>query len=105
MYLKNMEWIKWNKDKKKKNGIMILKGNEDRIETERYPVIKEYKYLGNKINNKMKINKYVCNIDKKIGEYFTRNYVLNKRYFSVKSIMLIFYIFINQDYYMVCQYY
>ena len=23
-------------------------------------------------------------------EYFTRNYVLNKRYFSVKSIMLIF---------------
>ena len=84
---------------------MILKGNEDRIEIERYPVIKEYKYLRNKINNKMKINKYVCNIDKKIGEYFTRNYVLNKRYFSVKSIMLIFYIFINQDYYMVCQYY
>ena len=38
----------------------------------------------------MKINKHVCNIDKKIGEYFTRNYVLNKRYFSVKSIMLIF---------------
>ena len=38
----------------------------------------------------MKINKYVCNIDKKIGEYFTRNYVLNKTYFNVKSIMLIF---------------
>ena len=38
----------------------------------------------------MKINKHICNIDKKIGEYFTRNYVLNKRYFSVKSIMLIF---------------
>ena len=37
----------------------------------------------------MKINKQVDNIDKKIGEYFTRNYVLNKRYFSVKSIMLI----------------
>ena len=37
----------------------------------------------------MKINKHVDNIDKKIGEYFTRNYVLNKRYFSVKSIMLI----------------
>ena len=84
---------------------MILKGNEDRIEIERYPVIKEYKYLGNKINNKKKKNKYVYNIDKKIGEYFTRNYVLNKRYFSVKSIMLIFYIFMNQDYYMVCQYY
>ena len=86
MYLKNMEWIKWNKDKKKKNGIMILKGNEDRIEIERYPVIKEYKYLGNKINNKMKKNKYVCNIDKKIGEYFTRNYVLNKRYFCLNQL-------------------
>ena len=69
---------------------MILKGNEDRIEIEGYPVIKEYKYLGTIINDKMKINKHICNIDKKIGEYFTRNYVLNKRYFSVKSIMLIF---------------
>ena len=29
---------------------MILKGNEDRIKIEGYPVIKEYKYLGN--NNK-----------------------------------------------------
>ena len=27
---------------------------------------------------------------KKLSEYFTRNYVLNKRYFSVKSIMLLF---------------
>ncbi len=36
---------------------MILKGNEDRIEIEGYPVIKEYKYLGITINVKMKINK------------------------------------------------
>ena len=28
-------------------------------------------------------------IDKKLSEYFTRNYVLNKRYFNVKSIILI----------------
>ena len=48
---------------------MILKGNEDRIEIEGYRVIKEYNYLGITINDKMKINKYVCNIDKKIGEY------------------------------------
>ena len=41
------------------------------------------------MNNKIKINKHVCNIDKKIWEYFRRNYILNKRYFSVKSIMLI----------------
>ncbi len=75
---------------KKKSGIMIIKGNEDRNEIEGYPVIKRYKYLGITIDDKMKINKHVGNIDKKIGEYFTRNYVLNKRYFSVKSIMLIF---------------
>ncbi len=69
---------------------MTLKGNEDRIAIERYLVIKEYKYLKIIINDKMKINKHVCNIDKKIGEYFTRKYILNKRYFNVKSIMLIF---------------
>ena len=69
---------------------MILKGNVDRIEIEGYRVIKEYNYLGIIINDKMKINKHVGNIDKKIKEYFTINYVLNKRYFSVKSIMLIF---------------
>ena len=28
-------------------------------------------------------------IDKKINEYCLKNYVLNKRYFSVKSIILI----------------
>ena len=67
---------------KKKSGIMILKGNEDRIEIEGYPVFK-YKYLGITINDKMKNNKHVCNIDKKIRENFTRNYVLNKRYFRV----------------------
>ena len=38
----------------------------------------------------MKINNHIGIIDKKLNEYFTRNYVLNKRYFSVKSIMLIF---------------
>ena len=38
----------------------------------------------------MKINKNICNINNKIGEYFTRNYILNKRYCRVKSISLIF---------------
>ena len=50
---------------------MIIKGKKDRNEKEGYPVIKKYKYLGITIDNKMKINKYVCNIDKKLGEYFT----------------------------------
>ena len=38
----------------------------------------------------MKINNHIGIIDKKLNEYFTRNYVLNKKYFNVKSIMLIF---------------
>ncbi len=63
------------------------------MKIEWYPVIKEYKYLGITINDKIKINKHVYNIDKKIGKYFARNYILNKIYFSVKSIMLIFDIF------------
>ena len=69
---------------------MVIKGKEEDVEIEGYPVITEYKYLGITIDNKLKIVKHIGNIDKKLNEYFTRNYVLNKRYFSVKSIMLIF---------------
>ena len=29
-------------------------------------------------------------INKKLDEYFKKNFIFNKRYFSVKSIMLIF---------------
>ena len=32
----------------------------------------------------------IGNIDKKLKKYFEKNYILNKRFFSVKSIMLIF---------------
>ena len=42
------------------------------------------------IDNKLKITKHIGNIDKKLNEYFSRNFILNKRYFSVKSIMQIF---------------
>ena len=52
-----------------------------------YPVIKEYKYLGIIINNIFKITKN-GNIDKKLNEYFNRNFILYKRYFSVKSIII-----------------
>ena len=38
----------------------------------------------------MKINSHIGIIDKKLSEYFTRKYVLNKRYFIFKSIILIF---------------
>ena len=76
---------------KKKSGIMILKNDaNDGNEIEDFPIIKEYKYLGITIDNKMRINSHIGMIDKKLNEYFKRNYILNKRYFSVKSIMLLF---------------
>ena len=53
------------------------------------------------INDKMTIQNHIGNIDKKLKKYFEKNYILNKRFFSVKSIMLILDIFINLDYYMV----
>ena len=47
------------------------------------------------------ISIYVKSYEEKLDEYFKKNFILNKRYFSVKSIMLIFgYFFINLDYYM-----
>jgi len=70
---------------------MIFSNNaNDGNEIEDFPIIKEYKYLGIIINNKMRIKSHIGMIDKKLNEYFKKNYVLNKRYFSVKSIMLIF---------------
>ena len=76
---------------KLKSGIMIVNNYKiDENNIEGYPIIKEYKYLGILINDKMNIQNHIGSIDKKLDEYFERNYVLNKRYFSVKSIMLIF---------------
>ena len=62
VFKKIERWSELNgiKVNKKKSRTMILKDNEDRIEIEGYPVIKEYKYLGIIINDKMKINKHVC---------------------------------------------
>ena len=55
-----------------------------------YPIIKEYKYLGIIINDKiMNIQKHIGNIEKKLDEHFKQNYNLNKN-ISVKSILLIF---------------
>jgi len=33
---------------------------------------------------------HIGNIDKKLDEYFKKNFILNKRYFSVKLIIFIF---------------
>jgi len=88
------KWTELNKINvnKLKSGIMILNNYKDIEEDniEGYPIINEYKYLGILINDKMNIQNHIGSIDKKLKEYFERNYVLNKRYFSVKSIMSIF---------------
>ena len=70
---------------------MILKNIiEENDNIDGYPIINEYKYLCIIIDDKMNIQKHIVNIDKKLDEYFQRNYILNKKYFSVKSILLIF---------------
>ena len=69
---------------------MLIKGIEEGVEIEGYPVITEYKYLGIMIDNKLRITKHMGNNNKKLKEYLCRNFILNKRYFSVKSIMQIF---------------
>ena len=89
-------WTKLNgiNVNKKKSGIMILKNkieNNDNIDG--YPIINKYKYLGIIINDKMTIQSHIGNIDKKLKKYFEKNYILNKRFFSVKSIMLNIWIF------------
>ena len=43
---------------KLKSGIMLIKGTENDEYIRDYPVIKEYKYLGILINNKLGINKH-----------------------------------------------
>ena len=87
------KWSKLNgiNVNKNKSGIMILKNDiKEKDNIDGYPIIREYKYLGILINFKMNIQNHIGMIDKKLNEYFKKNFILNKRYFSVKSIMLIF---------------
>ena len=57
---------------KNKSGIMLIKGIEEDVEIEGYPVMREYKYLGIMIDNKLGITKYIGNIDKKLKR---RNFI------------------------------
>ena len=87
------KWSKLNgiNVNKNKSGIMILKNDiKEKDNIDGYPIIREYKYLGILINFKMNIQNHIGMINKKLDEYFKKNFILNKRYFSVKSIMLIF---------------
>ena len=85
----------WSKENginvnRKKSGIFVVKGEEKKDNIEGYPIINEYKYLGILIDKKLNIQNHIGFINKKLSEYFRKNYFLNQRYFSVKSIMLLF---------------
>lgn len=84
-------WTKLNGiNVNKKKWYYGYKGKDSKNEIDGYPIIHEYKYLGITITNKIQINKHIDNINKKINIYFQINNILNKRYFNIKSIMLLF---------------
>ena len=65
------KWSKLNgiNVNKLKSGIMIVNNyNIDENNIEGYPIIKEYKYLGILIKDKMNIQNHKSNIDKKLDE-------------------------------------
>ena len=67
---------------------MVIKGKEEDVEIEGYPVITEYKYLGITIDNKLKIAKHIDNKDKKLREYFSRNSIMQIFGYFHKSRLL-----------------
>jgi len=85
----------WSKENginvnRKKSGIFVLKGEEQNDNIEGYPILNEYKYLGILIDKKLNIQNHAGFINKKLSKYFRKIYFLNPRYFSLKSIILLF---------------
>ena len=50
--------------------MILINNKKEKDNIEGYPIIKEYKYLGILINDKMNIQNHIGNIDKKLDEYF-----------------------------------
>jgi hypothetical protein len=69
-------WLKKNAIDKnyKKSGIMLLKGdNKDTTkEIQGYPLVKNYKYLGVLINNRMNCPDHIHVITGRMNKYFSR---------------------------------
>ena len=73
---------KWSKENginvnRKKSGIFVIRGEEHKDNVEGYPILNEYKYLGILINKKLNIQNHIGSINKKLKEYFHKNYFLN----------------------------
>ena len=73
-----------------KKWIFLIRVEEQNDNVEGYPILNEYKYLGILLDKKLNIQNHIGLINKKLIEYFRKNYFLNQRYFSVKSIILLF---------------
>jgi len=86
------QWSKRNliNINKKKSGIMCIKGKLLDKEHRGYPVVKDYKYLGVVITDKLKCDKHITNIASKLKAYTSRNRMLRHTKFSVRSLILIF---------------
>ena len=65
---------KWYKCNRKKSGIFVIKGEEQNDNVEVYPILNEYKYLGILMNKKLNIQNHIGFINKKLFEYFLKNY-------------------------------
>jgi hypothetical protein len=78
---------------RKKSGIFIItKGFKDK-DISGYPRVREYKYLGVLMDEKLNCLLHIRAVNKKLSEYLRKNFMLNKHYFSVKSIIAVFYYF------------
>ena len=86
------EWCVKNKIavNKKKSGIIIVNDDgEDPSYIEEYPVVPEYKYLGIMIDSKLTPRYHIDNIKNKVSEYFKRNFMIHKNYFTPLSLIRI----------------
>ena len=75
---------------KKKSGILVIQGKEDRKEINGYPIVKRYKYLGVLIDSQLNCKDHIQSVRKRLESYFSRNFMINSRFFSVKSILTLF---------------
>jgi hypothetical protein len=84
---------KWSKENHieinyKKSRILIINDNGlNRSTIGGYPVVESYKYLGIDIDSKMKPNNHLRKLNTKLNEYFKRNFMLHKKYFSAFSLI------------------
>jgi hypothetical protein len=75
---------------KKKSGIMCIQGKAKEKTIRDYPVVKEYKYLGILINDKLRCDSHITNINDKLKQYIKRNFMLQQTKFSIRTLFMIF---------------